>query len=639
MDNKICLVATYDELATLAYELKAELKLPIDIRQGSLEEGTAQAVLAEKSGAKVIICRGGTASMIRRHVKIPVVEIRITGYDVFRALYPLVAPGRVVGILGYHNAVLGCRAAAQVLQLPIHEIVLDDRVVTNWDDARWQVKQLMEKRGVNTFLGDTSVLTHLAFPELDVRLITSSRESILPAVEDAVNLLRVQEEEQQATQRFQAILNFVHDGVLATDENGCITLLNPAAEKIFHARQSEVLGQDITRTFQSTRIDEVLKTGKSEIGQLQVVPDGHILTNRIPITVDGAVKGVVATFQEVTQIQDAERTIRQGLYGKGLVTKYTFRDILTRDPEMGKRIEVARGYSRTGATVLIQGESGTGKELFAQSIHANSSRAKGPFVAVNCAALPTQLLESELFGYVEGAFTGAKKGGKIGLFELAHNGTIFLDEIGDMEKGLQARLLRVLEERCVMRLGSDAVIPVNIRVIGATNLDLRKQVATGAFRNDLYYRLNVLNLPMLALRERRDDIPLLAEHFFQRFSREHDKRLTEFPKEISRLLSDYSWPGNIRELKNMMERIVLAAENGQISMSAIRLMLEELRCNLDDQGEAHGERELLRGSFKDIKRKIIRRILKEEGWNKSKTARRLGIDRMTVDRFGDEETE
>ncbi len=638
MKNNICLVATYTEFAQLARELKQELDLPIDVLEGSLEEGTRQAVKAEKAGAKIIISRGGTASMIRRHVKIPVVEIRITGFDIFRNIYPVSGPGRVLGLLGYKNAVTGCRAAAQVLGISIHEIILADGVETDWEDVRSRVKYLMEEHGVNTFIGDTSVLTHLEFPTLDVRLITSGRESILPAVEDAMNLLRVQEEEQKATQRLQAILNFVHDGIMATDESGNITLLNPVAEKIFHVSQSQVLGKKINKVITETRIDEVLKSGQDEIGQLQKAPEGHILTNRIPINIDGVVKGVVATFQEVTRIQDAERTIRQSLYGKGLVTKYKFNDILTNDSRMKNLIEIARGYSLTGATVLIQGESGTGKELFAQSIHASSPRSQGPFVAVNCAALPSQLLESELFGYVEGAFTGAKKGGKIGLFELAHNGTIFLDEIGDMEKGLQARLLRVLEERMVMRLGSDALIPVNIRVIAATNIDLRKQMMAGNFRNDLFFRLNVLNLPLLSLRERPDDIPLLAEHFFKRFIREHNKNAMELPQEMKRLICEYSWPGNIRELKNIMERIVLTAIEGEIHLPTVRLMVEELQAGPKQQARS-GNDELIQGTFRDIKRKIIRRVLQEEDWNKSQTARRLGIDRMTVDRFAELESD
>jgi PAS domain S-box-containing protein len=632
--NKICLVATYEELARFAGKIKEEMNLPIDVVQGDLEAGTRLAVKAEKAGAKIIISRGGTASMIRRHVHIPVVEIRISGDDVFRALYPVSGPERVLGILGYENAVIGCRSAAQILGLSVHEIILVMDEQTDWDKVRAEVRRLIDERGVTTFIGDTSVVTHLDFPELEVKLITSGREAIIPAIEEALNILKVQEEEQKSTQRLQAILNFVHDGIVATDEKGVITLLNPAAEKTFRVSQKQALGRPAPMVINDTRLDEVLKSGRPEIAQLQKIPNGHILTNRIPINVDGNVKGVVATFQEVAQIQDAERTIRQNLYGKGLVTKYTFDDILTADPRMKKLVEVAKNYARTAATVLIQGESGVGKELFAQSIHAHSLNSSGPFVAVNCAALPPDLLESELFGYVEGAFTGAKKTGKIGLFELAHTGTIFLDEIGDMSKGLQARLLRVLEERRVMRLGSDSLIPVRVRVIAATNIDLKQQVALGHFRNDLYYRLNGLNLPVIPLRNRPDDIPLLAARFFQLFSREHGRSIKELPAEISQLLGEYDWPGNVRELKNVMERIVIFAENDTIHVPTVRMMVDELR-DIPKPGTSD-EGDLFSGTLNDIKGRIIRRVLREEGWNKSRTARRLDIDRMTVNRFGGE---
>ena len=456
------------------------------------------------------------------------------------------------------------------------------------------------------------------------------------AVEEAANLLSVREEEQKNAQRFEAVLNFVHDGVLATDESGLLTVVNPVAEKIFDVQRDEVLGLPVTAVIQDTRIDKVLASGSPEFDQLQQAPAGHILTNRIPIRVDGEVKGVVATFQEVSQIEAAERKIRQNLYGKGMVTRYTFRDILTRDPQMKRLIKLAKGYAKTNATILIQGESGTGKELFAQSIHAYSPRAQGPFVAINCSALPPPLLESELFGYVEGAFTGAKRSGKIGLFEMAHNGTIFLDEIGEMDRTLQARLLRVLEERQVMRLGSDSLIPVNIRVLAATNQDLRRLASQGTFRVDLLYRLNVLNLPMAPLRQRKADIAYLAEYFLSRYQTEHRRRIEAIPPKISELLERYEWPGNVRELKNVMERLVLSAENGRIEADTVRLLLEEMQ---EIWGGPAGEAELpdlLSGTLQQIKQRVIAQTLQREGGNKSRAAKRLGVDRATIDRLAEE---
>ncbi len=636
MKNKICFIACYPELAALANEVKKEQSLPFDVVVGNLEEGVRQALEAEKKGAQVIISRGGTASLIQQHVKVTVMEIPVTGYDILRVIYPLSGQNRTVAILGYQNVVLGCRTAAKILGIPIREeIILGlNGPVTDWKDVRAQVERMIREDGVNTIIGDINVQTKLDFPGIDMRVIVSGRESIIPAVEEAARIVKVREEEQKAAQRLQAILNFVHDGIIATDEHGNITVMNPAAKKTFDIRQDQVIGRHITSLIKNTRIDEVLKSGKAEVGQMQKAASGHILTNRIPIHVDGEVKGVVATFQEATQIQDAERTIRQTLYRKGLVATYTFDDILTVDPHMKRLVEIAKGYSETGATVLIQGESGTGKELFAQSIHTQSPRSRGPFVAVNCAALPHHLLESELFGYVEGAFTGAKKVGKIGLFELAHTGTIFLDEIGDMDKVLQSRLLRVLAERQVMRLGSDALIPVDIRVIAATNTDLRKQVQSGQFRKDLYYRLNVLNLSIIPLRERHNDIPLLAAHFFERFNHEHKRNIKKLPVEVIRMFGNYAWPGNVRELENVMERIVLSAEKKTIHLPTVRLIVDELlAAHADEAGGLNQDKDLFSGSFQDIKRRIITHVLKEENWNKSKTARRLGVDRTTVDRF------
>lgn len=635
MSNKVCLIAPYTDLAEMACAMVHETAIPFDVWEGNLEMGGVRAVQAEKDGAQVIISRGGTASIIRRKVKVPVVEIQVTGYDVLRVMQPLVGSGKTVGIVGYFNVVKGCRIVCDILGIPSREFILPtDYTEIDWDSVRSRLRRIIDEEKVDVLIGDMVAFTHgVGNLGCSGCLITSGRESILRAVEEAANLLQVREEEQKNAQRFEAVLNFVHDGVLATDESGVLTVVNPVAEKIFDVQRDEVLGLPVASVIQDTRIDKVLGTGQAEFDQLQQAPAGHILTNRIPIRVDGAVKGVVATFQEVSQIEAAERKIRQNLYGKGLITRYTFRDILTQDPKVQRLIKLAKGYAKTNATVLIQGESGTGKELFAQSLHAYSPRAQGPFVAINCSALPPPLLESELFGYVEGAFTGAKKSGKIGLFELAHNGTIFLDEIGEMDRSMQARLLRVLEERQVMRLGSDALIPVNIRVVAATNLDLRRKASQGAFRIDLLYRLNVLNLPMVPLRHRKADIQHLAEHFFLRYKTEYQRQIDVIPAPIIALLERYDWPGNIRELKNVMERLVLSAEHGRIETDTVRMLLEEMQEIWHGPVEEPDMEALLTGSLQEIKRRAIQKVLQLEGGNKTRAAKRLGIDRATIDRL------
>ena len=638
MGNKICVIAPYADLAELACAVGRETPIPFDVWEGNLEIGGAKAQQAEKEGAQVIVSRGGTASIIRQKVNVPVVEIQVTGYDVLRVMRPLIGAGKTAGIVGYFNVVKGCRYVCDILGISSREFILPtDYTEIDWDEIRARLRRIIEEEGVDVLIGDTVAFANcVGNLGREVLLITSGRESILRAVEEAANLLSVREEEQKNAQRFEAVLNFVHDGVLATDQGGLLTVVNPVAEKIFDVQRDEVLGLPVTTVIQDTRIDKVLASGSPEFDQLQQAPAGHILTNRIPIRVDGEVKGVVATFQEVSQIEAAERKIRQNLYGKGMVTRYTFRDILTRDPQMKRLIKLAKDYAKTNATILIQGESGTGKELFAQSIHAYSPRAQGPFVAINCSALPPPLLESELFGYVEGAFTGAKRSGKIGLFEMAHNGTIFLDEIGEMDRTLQARLLRVLEERQVMRLGSDSLIPVNIRVLAATNQDLRRLASQGTFRVDLLYRLNVLNLPMTPLRQRKVDIAYLAEYFLSRYQTEHRRRIEAIPPQISELLERYEWPGNVRELKNVMERLVLSAESGRIEADTVRLLLEEMQEIWKHPAIGAELPDLLSGTLQQIKQRVIAQVLQFEGGNKSRAAKRLGVDRATIDRLAEE---
>ena len=638
MGNKICVIAPYADLAELACAVGRETPIPFDVWEGNLEIGGAKAQQAEKEGAQVIVSRGGTASIIRQKVNVPVVEIQVTGYDVLRVMRPLIGGGKTAGIVGYFNVVKGCRYVCDILGISSREFILPtDYTEIDWDEIRARLRRIIEEEGVDVLIGDTVAFANcVGNLGREVLLITSGRESILRAVEEAANLLSVREEEQKNAQRFEAVLNFVHDGVLATDQGGLLTVVNPVAEKIFDVQRDEVLGLPVTSVIQDTRIDKVLASGSPEFDQLQQAPAGHILTNRIPIRVDGEVKGVVATFQEVSQIEAAERKIRQNLYGKGMVTRYTFRDILTRDPQMKRLIKLAKDYAKTNATILIQGESGTGKELFAQSIHAYSPRAQGPFVAINCSALPPPLLESELFGYVEGAFTGAKRSGKIGLFEMAHNGTIFLDEIGEMDRTLQARLLRVLEERQVMRLGSDSLIPVNIRVLAATNQDLRRLASQGTFRVDLLYRLNVLNLPMTPLRQRKVDIAYLAEYFLSRYQTEHRRRIEAIPPQISELLERYEWPGNVRELKNVMERLVLSAESGRIEADTVRLLLEEMQEIWKHPAIGAELPDLLSGTLQQIKQRVIAQVLQFEGGNKSRAAKRLGVDRATIERPAEE---
>ena len=326
-----------------------------------------------------------------------------------------------------------------------------------------------------------------------------------------------------------------------------------------------------------------------------------------------------------------ESQIRKKLLAKGHVAKSLFNDIKGQSKELKKTKEKAKLYAEVDSTVIIMGETGTGKELFAQSIHNYSLRADKPFVAVNCAALPETLLESELFGYVEGAFTGARKGGKTGLFELAHGGTIFLDEISEMSPNLQARFLRVLQEKEVVKIGDDKVIPIDVRVIAATNRDLFEYVGDGKFREDLFYRLCVLRLDIPPLRERKDDIYELVEYFIELKCKILNKKPQKLSSGIMKKLVNYDWPGNVRQLENLIERCLVISSGKEINdeilsealfnTPAYKIITDQV--NYEEISENAGV-------LKDIEYDAIRKVLHETNGSRKLAAEKLGISVTTL---------
>ncbi|KIL48492.1 histidine kinase [Jeotgalibacillus soli] len=366
-------------------------------------------------------------------------------------------------------------------------------------------------------------------------------------------------------QQLDAILNTVHDGILATDAGKNIIKINNSAKKILgiNSSEKEILGRNIADILPKLSINSA-STKDQVSGENHVISlnDRKIIINKSSFEVEQKNIGEVTAFQDVTRIQQLEREIRKKIQSKGFSPKYSVGDIIGQSPKIRDIQLVMHKIAKTDRTVLILGENGTGKELFAHSVHQLSLRKNGPFIPVNFAGLPDSLAESELFGYEEGTFTGAVRGGKQGLFELAHNGTIFLDEIGDAPKSLQTLLLRVLQEKQVMRVGGRSIIPVDVRVIAATNKDLKKQVEEGSFREDLYYRLFVLPLRIPSLKERREDIPDLINHFIRNFS----SAIPVITSEVMDTLIYYDWPGNVRELVSVVQYMTTVMENNIVTM-------------------------------------------------------------------------
>lgn len=382
-------------------------------------------------------------------------------------------------------------------------------------------------------------------------------------------------EVKEMQERLQLILETVQDGICVLNKVGEIIYANPAYLKIVDRKSAELIGKNIREISPNGVRNTVLKTGKQQMGSIVKKKNGvTVVANTNPIIVDGEIAGVVSVVKKITEVQELmEKLMKvsakaEYLEQELLRTKKNNKAFAHYIGSSGKVVDVlamAVKAAKSSATVLIRGESGTGKELIAEGIHYASSRAQGPFIRVNCGAIPSALLESELFGHEKGAFTGATKR-KLGKFELANNGTIFLDEIGDMDRNMQVKLLRALQQREFYRVGGETSVKVNVRIIAATNRNLEEMLEKETFRDDLYYRLNVIPLFLPPLRERAQDIPLLIEHFIGKISNEMHKPIKGITTEALDVLVDYRWPGNVRELENIMERVITLMDVEYISL-------------------------------------------------------------------------
>ena len=477
------------------------------------------------------------------------------------------------------------------------------------------------------------IIALVAFDDSQRRSLLAQPSRLLDFLERMADLIanKVREQEQALLlrtmqQQMAAIINTVREGIVAVDRAGRIVTVNAAATGMLREDPEQAIGKPLADYLPAIPAARLLAEEKEwDHRETYRVHDGrktyYIATTRL-WREDGAVRGMVVTLREM---DDVRRLISNVSTPDNA---YTFDMILGQSPVLMTAKREAALAAAGSSTVLIQGESGTGKELFARAIHGASDRKNKPLVAINCAAIPESLLESELFGYEEGAFTGAKRGGKPGKFELADGGTVFLDEIGDLSLNMQAKLLRVLQERRIERVGGTSSVPVDVRIIAATHKDVEEMVRVGEFRQDLFYRINVFPLRVPPLRERPDDLPLLIDVFFRRNCKLLNKELTGFEEAALDCLRRYSWPGNIRELENTVEYLV-NIETGRL-ISASRLP-ERIRRNRDRTPETSSTGELT--TIAELERQAIAKALRAYGRSvggKEQAARALGISKATL---------
>lgn len=451
---------------------------------------------------------------------------------------------------------------------------------------------------------------------------------VIELAEEITNLKEMQS-------MLEAIFNATQDAISVVDQNGNGVMVNPAYTKITGLAESDVIGKPATVDIaegESIHF-KVVKTKQPVKGALLKVGPAHkeVLCNAAPIIVDGELRGSVGVLHDLSEISKLSHELKQAkAIIRKLEAKYTFEDIVGKDPLLLAAIEKARLAAATPATVLLRGESGTGKEIFAHAIHNASERKYSQFVRVNCGAIAESLLESELFGYEEGAFTGAKKGGKKGLFEEANGGTIFLDEIGEVPPSTQAKLLRVLQEKEIVRVGGTKAINIDVRVITATNINLEEEIKNGNFRKDLYYRLNVYPIILPPLRSRRGDIYELTKFIIKKLNQQYGRNVKDIDSKAVKKLTEYDWPGNVRELENAIGRAIINMRTNETVILDSHLPLFDRQLKRaaapaemnDDEAEASMN---LDAVVEAAEKKYIQRVLKQCSGNKTKAAKILDV--------------
>ncbi|MFC5712393.1 sigma 54-interacting transcriptional regulator [Thalassorhabdus alkalitolerans] len=569
----------------------------------------------------VIVCRGGTASLLKElNINVPIVEVPITGQDLAQVFHEAKQLSNSftpkVAILAFQNMIYDIEILSDIL-----DIKLSIYPIEKPEDIPLKIKNI-PANNVDIVVGGIKSTILAEKQGFKTIRITSGDYSIQSALLEAEKILLARKIEKERSQKFKALIDYSVQGIISVDRKKIVNVFNPTAERLLHISSENVLGKEFDSSLNFLDVDECLSKGTESIGQVIQFRNVWLTCNMAPIIVDNHIVGAMITFQDITQIQELEAKIRNQVTKRKLDAKYVFSDLIGSSKEIKETKRIAKEIAAVDTTVLISGETGTGKELFAQSIHNSSSRKNGPFVAINCAALPPNLLESELFGYVEGAFTGASKKGKPGLFEMAHQGTIFLDEISEMDQYGQSRLLRVLQEKQVMRLGDDKYLPIDVRIIAATNKNLRKLINEGEFREDLLYRLKVLTVNIPSLRKRKTDVNDLCQHFLSFYSKQHNKEVTITPSGLEKL-KEYQWPGNVRELGHFIERLTVIAKEKSITDYEIGKYLEGNEFDLVNNDVS---------SLTDIeseKDRIVEALTRCNS-NISQAAKLLQIDRSTL---------
>ncbi|MGN1164033.1 MAG: sigma 54-interacting transcriptional regulator, partial [Candidatus Ornithospirochaeta sp.] len=548
-------------------------------------------------------------ALSKKYPETTVIDIKMDAFDVSSALLEVkkkYGGDQKVGLVLPSSSICSDSMLSELSGISI--------LMKEVEDESEMERTIVEMRndGCTVFIGGLTLMQICRQKGYEHVHIKTGPSAVESSIKEALNAARILDRERKRMGLLSSLVDNTPDSILIIDEDGLVSAANHAACAFFG--RDSLMGMDAKTLFPM----ELYKVTE-DVEVVQNIGDRMVLITEHPVKIEGEKRATYVSMRLAEDIWRTEKKVRTKLQAKGLTAKYSFSDIVAEDVVMRQLIAKALRYAQVEGNVLLTGETGTGKELFVQSMHNASPRRDKPFVAVNCAAFSEQLLESELFGYTDGAFTGAAKGGKTGLFELAQGGTIFLDEIGEMPIRFQAKLLRVIQEKEIRKVGGDEFIPVDVRIMSATNQNIPDLIEKGLFRRDLYYRINLLALHIPPLRDRKDDIPLI----FRRFVEKKSRSLNIVPPLVSEdaleSLKKYSWPGNIRELRNVAERAVIFSSSKSITLSTI------MEIDMDMGGIEEKTEKEKKDSPGELYRKYV-----ESGMTLADFASSVGVSRTTL---------
>ena len=621
---------SYGDISKIIHNIKSEYQQDPNISikiQDTLNPVEIALDLQHEKKDCIIISSGINARNLQadERVTFPIVAIKPTVFDILIAVKTASEKTRNIAVIALKEYIPDFNRIISLLNI-VPQVI----AISEYNELPDIMDRLKSQENM-TVIGSSIVCSYAKNVGLQSVSIWSET-SVRVAIENALEISNANKQILINNRMLETILNQSNKGVIYIDNDDIIRVFNKASLNAFKVSDKEVIGRKLTELFPDLPIEQALSTDELEVEHVIDLNGEAVLLSCIPFEGNNKTPiGTMISLQYAKKIQESEERYRRKLHKKEFVATITFDDILGKSAKIREVKNIAINYAHTNSVVLIAGETGTGKELFAQSIHNESPRSDKSFVAANCAAIPSTLIESELFGYEEGAFTGAKKDGKLGLFELAHGGTLFLDEIGEISLTMQSRLLRVLEQKEVLRVGSESLRYVDVRVIAATNKDLWELVQKDLFRKDLYYRLNVLELFIPPLRFRLEDIPALSSKFLSELRRDIS------PKEIlsianSPVLRTYDWPGNIRQLENTIERLVVTAPHMLIDVIALPEEIKQQGPTPHDSGGILIT-ELIRldEAVADVETQLIRLAL-DRYKTTTKAAEALGVNQSTISR-------